>query len=55
MAVANDKKRVAITLSKETVKQLEIVAEKYGVRKSVLASMAVTEWLEDKLKNLPNK
>lgn len=48
MAIASDKKRVAITLQKDIATALEKASKKYGVNKSVLASMAVAEWLDEK-------
>lgn len=47
--VAEEKKRLQITLSRETIEELEKQAVLHGgVSKSALASIAITEWLNKK-------
>lgn len=53
MAVAEDKKRVQITLSREVAEKLEEAAKRAGVSKSALASVAVTEWITAKQLDKP--
>lgn len=48
MAVKEDKVRVQITLSREVAKKLEESAQRAGITKSALASVAITEWIASK-------
>lgn len=43
--VADDKKRIQITLSVEMLEKLEQIANEIGISKSAMAAVAVTEWM----------
>lgn len=53
MTVKSEKKRVQITLSQEVIEKLEEAAQRAGVTKSAMASMAITEWITQKQLDKP--
>lgn len=48
MAIAENKKRIVVTLSDEIVKNLEFFAKESGLSKSAL----ITSWVNEKKKGL---
>lgn len=47
--VVEEKKRIMITLSIEVLAKLEAAAKEAGITKSAMASVAVTEYLRNRI------
>lgn len=45
--IKNDNERIAITLTKKEIEQVEKLASKQGVTKSIIVKLALSEYLKN--------